>query len=125
MDLEQALARDFTIDLTTVGRRSGRERRVEIWYLYLDGLPFITGTPGPRDWFANILANPSIVFHLKESIRADIPGTAAVIRDPDLRRRVFHAPNSDWYRSMASVESLVSTAPMIRCDLNLAAATVL
>lgn len=119
VDLAEALERDFTIDLTTIGRRSGRRRRIEIWYLLLDGVPYITGTPGPRDWYANVLANPSIVFHLKESTSADIPGRAVVITDPDLRRRVFHAPNSDWYRSMASIEELVEESPMIRCDLRL------
>ena len=125
MDLQTALERDFTIDLTTIGRKSGRPRRLEIWYLYLDDTPYITGTPGPRDWYANVLANPSIVFHLKESLRADIPGVASNVGDPDLRHRVFHAPNSDWYRSMASIDRLVSESPMIRCDLDLAAATVL
>lgn len=123
--LRSALATDFTIDLTTIGRRSGRPRRIEIWYLYLDEVPYITGTPGPRDWYANVLASPSIVFHLKEALRADIPGTAAVIDDPELRRRVFHAPRSDWYRSMASIDRLVAESPMIRCDLELEAATLL
>ncbi len=122
--LQDALARDFTIDLTTIGRRSGQPRRVEIWYLLYEDTPYITGTPGPRDWFANVLANPSIVFHLKESLRADIPGRAAIVHDPDLRREVFHAPNSDWYRSMATVSDLVATSPMIRCDLDIAQATV-
>lgn len=123
--IRAALAHDFTIDLTTVGRRSGELRRVEIWYLYLDDTPFITGTPGPRDWFANVQADPGIVFHLKESIRADIPGVAEIIEDPDLRYRVFHAPKSDWYRTMAPIERLVAESPMIRCDLDLAAATLL
>jgi len=125
VDLHAALATDFTIDLTTIGRRSGLPRRIEIWYLFVDDTPFVTGTPGPRDWFANILSDSSIVFHLKKSIQADIPGVAEVIDDPELRHRVFHAPNSDWYRSMASIDRLVSESPMIRCDLDLALATFL
>lgn len=120
-----ALARDFTIDLTTIGRRSGLPHRVEIWYLYFDQTPYITGTPGPRDWYANVLSDPTIVFHLKESVRADIPGVAEVVDDRELRHRVFHAPNSDWYRSTTTIDRLVSESPMIRCDLDLGAATVL
>ena len=125
MTINEALARDFTIDLTTFGRRTGRPRRIEIWYLYLDGAVYITGTPGPRDWFANVLSNASIIFHLKESLRADIPGRAEVVTDPELRRTVFHAPNSDWYRTMNPIEELVRESPMIRCELDLAAATML
>lgn len=125
MNVQAALERDFTIDLTTIGRRSTLPRRIEIWYLYLDGAPYVTGTPGPRDWFANVLANPAIVLHLKESLRADIPGHAEIITDPDLRARVFDAPNSDWYRSMVPIDRLVSESPMIRCDLDLGSATIL
>lgn len=125
MNVIDALEQDFTIDLTTFGRHTGRPHRIEIWFLYHEGAAYITGTPGPRDWYANVLADPSIVFHLKESMRADIPGHAEVVADPDLRRNVFHAPNSDWYRTMAPVERLVHESPMIRCELRLDEATVL
>ena len=119
-----ALARDFTIDLSTTGRRSGRARRIEIWYLYLDEVAYITGTPVPRDWYANVLSDAAIVFHLKESLVADIPGRAVPITEPGLRRDVFHAPNSDWYREMAPIDHLVAESPMIRCDLRLEEAVV-
>ena len=121
----EALARDFTIDLTTFGRHSGRPRRIEIWYLYFENAAYITGTPRPRDWYANVLSNTSIIFHLKESLRADIPGRAHDVTDPDLRRKVFYAPNSDWYRTMEPIERLVQESPMIRCDLRLGEATLL
>ena len=123
MTLTEALERDFTIDLTTFGRRSRQARRIEIWFLYFEGAAYITGTPGPRDWYANVLADPSIIFHLKESLCADIPGRAEVVADRDVRRQVFHAPNSDWYRTMAPIDRLVAESPMIRCDLRLDEAT--
>ena len=63
--VRRELADDPTIDITTTGRRSGKSRRVEIWMLDVDGRFFITGTPGPRDWLANLLADPSLVVHLK------------------------------------------------------------
>ena len=52
------LAAYRTIDLTTVGRRSGRESRIEIWWFLVDGRFFITGTPGARDWYANVTFDP-------------------------------------------------------------------
>ena len=46
----RALAEDLTVDITTIGARTGQPRRLEIWMLHIDGRYFITGTPGPRDW---------------------------------------------------------------------------
>ena len=70
--IEQALERDLTIDITTVGRKTGAPRRKEIWFHNLAGRLFITGLPGRRDWYANLVANPNFTFHLKESVQADL-----------------------------------------------------
>ena len=37
-------------DVSTVGRRSGRTRRVEIWYVVGAGRLVLTGTPETRHW---------------------------------------------------------------------------
>lgn len=66
--IKHALSVDETIDITTTGRKSGKPSRVEIWFRRVDGRFYITGTPDPRDWYANLLVNPVFVFHLKESI---------------------------------------------------------
>src|SRR3712207_9019649 len=50
---------DRVIDITTTGRKSGQPRRIETWFHHLDGQIYLTGTPGPRDWYANLVANPS------------------------------------------------------------------
>ena len=114
-EVQAALAVDLTIDITTTGRRSGEPRRIEIWFLNVDGVIYITGTPGPRDWYANLLANPSLTFHLKESTLADLPATAAIVDDRDERTRVFHAASAAWYLNQGdSIESLVAEAPMVR-----------
>ncbi len=110
-----ALRGDGTIDLTTVGARSGRPHRIEIWFLHLDDRTFITGTSGLRGWYANVLANPAVTIHLKESIRADLPATARPVLDPALREWVFtrRHPWNRWYLSVEPLESLVDTAPMV------------
>lgn len=63
----RALASDLTVDVTTIGRRSGKPRRIEIWVHEVEGTVFITGSPGTRDWYANLLSNPTIMVHLKQS----------------------------------------------------------
>jgi deazaflavin-dependent oxidoreductase (nitroreductase family) len=88
----QALASDRVIDITTTGRKSGRPRRIEIWYHRIDGKYYITGTPGrPRDWYANLVAHPAFTFHLKESATADLPATARPITETAEREKVLDA----------------------------------
>lgn len=112
-EVDAALARDLTIDITTVGRRSGRPRTVEIWFLAVDDRIFITGTPGPRDWYANLLADDSLTFHLKESVRADLEATARPVDDEATRRFVFEHPSARWYRDQTDLDDLVTNAPMV------------
>jgi deazaflavin-dependent oxidoreductase (nitroreductase family) len=82
-----------TIDITTVGRKTGQERRIETCFyrvgddIYLSGLP----RPRPRDWLANLAANPQFEFHLKNGVVADLTATATVITEPAERRRVLTA----------------------------------
>lgn len=88
-DVHRALATERTIDITTVGRKTGLPRRIEIWFHNVDGRIFITGIPGPRSWYANLLAHPQFTFHLKRSIHADLPARARPIRDQKQRREVL------------------------------------
>ena len=87
-DARAALERDRTIDITTTGRRSGQPRRIETWFYNVDGRVFLSGTPGRRDWYANLVANPEFVFHLKQSTRADLPARARLVTDPAERREI-------------------------------------
>ncbi len=90
--IKQALqGRDVVIDITTTGRKSGLPRRMEIWFHNIDGQIIITGQPGPRDWLANLIANPNFTFHLKGEVQADLPARARVITDPDERRAIMSA----------------------------------
>ncbi len=112
-EIDVALARDLTIDITTTGRRSGRPRTIEIWFLAIDDRIFITGTPGPRDWYANLLADDSLVFHLKESASVDLPATARPVIDEATRRLVFENRAARWYRDQTDLEDLVANAPVV------------
>ncbi|NNC91295.1 MAG: nitroreductase family deazaflavin-dependent oxidoreductase [Acidimicrobiia bacterium] len=88
-DIAAALESDRTIDITTIGRITGQPRRLEIWFHNLNGRIYITGTPGRRDWYANLLANSEFTFHLKESVQADLYATARAMTEPEDRRGVF------------------------------------
>jgi deazaflavin-dependent oxidoreductase (nitroreductase family) len=86
-----ALATERTVDITTIGRRSGTPRRIEIWFYRAGGRYWLTGTPGRRDWSANLDAEPAFTFHLKQSVVADLAATARPIGDPAERRAVLGA----------------------------------
>lgn len=109
MDLER-LASQLTIDLTTIGRKTGEPRRIEIWWFRFEDRFIITGTPGPRDWLANIQANPNVVIHVDGQ---DLMATAEPVDDAEFRRRFFEARQASWYKSQAGLERLVGHAPMV------------
>lgn len=89
MDVFADLAENRTIDITTTGARSGEPRRIEIWAWPLDGVLYLTGSPGRRDWYANLKAEPAFTVHLKRGVKADLPAHARLIEDPEERRDVF------------------------------------
>lgn len=109
-ELVAHLASTMTIDLTTYGRRSGKPRRIEIWWFYVEDRFIVTGTPGKRDWYANVLSDPRVVVHTQ---RGDFAAEATVITDSAFRSSVFQHPNVGWYKTQSDLDALVATAPMI------------
>jgi deazaflavin-dependent oxidoreductase (nitroreductase family) len=79
------------IDITTIGAKSGMERRIEINFVQLDGRYFITGRPlRKRDWQANLKTNPDFTVHLKGQNPADVRATARLITDEQERSSVLY-----------------------------------
>lgn len=112
---DEELARRRTIDLTTIGRRSGRAARIEIWWFRVDGRFVITGTPGPRDWYANVLADQRVTIHVDGH---DLPASAVPITDPDERLSVMTHPDTSWYSTQAQLHHLVEASPMVEVRLD-------
>jgi len=114
--VQHALQRDRTIDITTRGRKTGRPRRTEIWFHNIDGQVYITGTPGRRDWYANLLAHPEFTFHLKQSVTADLPARATPILDA-ARRRAIMARIHQKLGGYRDLEAWVEGSPLIAVAL--------
>ena len=115
-NVKSALERDRTIDITTTGRRSGRPHRLEIWFHNLDGRIFITGLPGRRDWYANIVANSDFTFHLKQSAQADLPAHARPIVEAGERRAVLERILERLGRE-DELDRWLADAPLVEVDL--------
>ena len=118
-----ALETDRTIDIITKGARTGTERRIEIWFHRVDGRYYICGLPGeahnpskrrPRDWLANLIANPDFDFVLTESASVTLPARAVHVTDPALRQSVMTAPSTAWYREQGhDLDDLINNAPLV------------
>ena len=114
--VENALKTDGLIDITTVGNKSGKPHKVEIAFHNFDGKLYITGSPGKRDWYANLLANPHFTFHLKQSTQADIPATATPITDEATRRQVLAKVVVKWNKQ-TELEAFMQSSPLVEVQL--------
>ena len=114
--VKQALERDRTIDITTRGRKTGQPRRKEIWFHNVAGHLYITGTPGRRDWYANLLAHPEFTFHLKQSVRADLPARATPILDRAQRREIIAAIHQKLSGNR-DLDAWVEGSPLVAVEL--------
>jgi len=110
--VHDALQQGHTIDITTIGRNSGKPSRIEIAFQNIDGTVYISGFPGKRDWYANMITIPPFTFHLKQEVHADLPATARPIIDPDERRAIFIPFLANWDRS-SEIERWMTDSPLI------------
>ena len=114
--IKQALERDRTIDITTTGRKTGQPHCTEIWFHNVAGLLYITGTPGRRDWYANLLAHPEFTFHLKQSVHADLPARATAVLDKAQRREIM-ATIHQKLSGKRDLEAWVDGSPLVAVEL--------
>jgi len=101
--------------MSTRGRRSGRTRRIEIWYVVVEGTIVLTGIPGARHWLANLRAHPEAVLHLREPA-GDLAVVAEEVTDPDMRRRTAERAwlLQPWYAGQPhSIDDWVRGSPMV------------
>jgi deazaflavin-dependent oxidoreductase (nitroreductase family) len=116
-EIAHALTTDDLIDITTIGRKTGKPHRIEIAFHNFGGVLYITGLPGRRDWSANLLANPQFTFHLKRSAQADIPAWAIPITDDPTRRQVLTKVVAKWNRQ-AELEAFMESSPLVEVRLD-------
>jgi deazaflavin-dependent oxidoreductase (nitroreductase family) len=120
LDLSSTAA-DRTIDITTIGARSGKPRRIEIWFHRIGAKNYLSGLPGKRAWSANLKANPQFTFHLKNGPVVDLHATAIQITDEAERRELFAAlveqmrdPNSPaGVANVPGVDEWLERSPLV------------
>jgi deazaflavin-dependent oxidoreductase (nitroreductase family) len=114
-----ALARGGVIDITTVGAKTGANRRIEIVFHQFDGSYYITGKPGfKRDWLANLIANPQFTLHLRDGAGIDVSASAREVTDEDQRVAVlYRILTESWDNEPTKAEHIlprwVADAPLV------------
>jgi deazaflavin-dependent oxidoreductase (nitroreductase family) len=74
-----------TLELTTIGRKSGQPRTVTIWFVYGDRLYVQSGKDGKTDWYQNLLKTPAVTVKVGER---EMQGQAQPVEDPAEAARV-------------------------------------
>ena len=118
--VKEAMDRGGIADITTIGRKSGEERRIEIYFHQFDGVYYLTGRPGrPRDWNANIVANSEFTLHLKKGLTSDV----RVVGEPEpdreerakiLLRVLVESWGSEPQKAESRLDEWVDGAPFVR-----------
>lgn len=82
--------------LTTVGRRTGRPHRIEIWFAVQDGRVYLLAGGRERaDWVRNLRANPHVILELGGEAHA---GTARVLQPDTAEDRLARRLLVEKYR---------------------------
>jgi hypothetical protein len=113
----RALGHGHTIDITTTGRVTGAQRRIEIVFHNLDGRIYISGIPNPhrqRAWLRNLEADPQFTFHLKGPVVADLAATARVLTDAEERWPIIQRIARIWRRDP---EPMQAYSPLIEVKI--------
>lgn len=119
----EALASGGLADITTIGRRSGEPRRIEIVFHSFEGELVLTGRPGrKRDWEANIGAHPQFTLHLTQGPVADLNVVGELVTEPDekarlIRRALVESWNTDPGRADEVLHDWVERSPLVRFRL--------
>ena len=114
-EINAALAADGTIDITTIGARSGLPRTNGDLVSSLRRPDVHHRHAGPPGLVREHAGERRFTFHLKESVNADLDARAVPVLDDRTRRWVFSQPHAwnDWYREQATFDELVASAPMV------------
>jgi len=116
--VRDSLGRSQTIDITTIGARTGRQRRLEIVVHNFGGRLYLSGIANPnrkRGWLANLEANPALTVHLKRPVQADLPATGRVITEPAERKEVLVQVARVWNRR--DLNAMLEHSPLVELSI--------
>jgi deazaflavin-dependent oxidoreductase (nitroreductase family) len=98
-DLEK-VASQSTVEITTIGRKSGKPHAKPIWFVYDEGHFYIqSGQEGKSDWYQNLKKDPQIKLKIETLTFA---GKAKFIEDEQETERIHGLFRSKYLRARLS-----------------------
>ncbi|MGH7818970.1 MAG: nitroreductase family deazaflavin-dependent oxidoreductase [Candidatus Binatia bacterium] len=117
-----AVADEWSVDLTTTGRRSGKPRTATIWFVHDGGRIYVqSGKGGETDWYKNLLKRPDVKLRF-EAVAFE--GTATPIDDPREVQRIHDLFLSKYWTARISswLGGGIGTGKAVRIDVTSAPA---
>ncbi len=97
MDIPSEWAGDDFCYVTTTGRRTGRAREIEIWFVLDDGTFYLMSGGGHRsDWVRNLSKDSNVTVRIRD---ASFPARARIVdgaEDDGRIRRLMAAKYQGW-----------------------------
>ncbi|HXG18203.1 MAG TPA: nitroreductase family deazaflavin-dependent oxidoreductase [Methylomirabilota bacterium] len=98
-ELEKA-ANESTVEITTIGRKSGKPHTKPVWFVYDQGHFYLqSGKEGKSDWYQNLQKNPQITLKIGALTFA---GKARFIDDPQESERIHGLFSSKYLLARAA-----------------------
>ena len=108
-ELQNVLARvadESTLEITTIGRKSGKPRTKPIWFVYDQGVLYIqSGQDGKTHWYRNLQKNPQMQLKIGQLV---LTGKAHFVTDTAESERVHDLFRSKY--SLARVAGFVGSS---------------
>ncbi len=115
-DTRGELLKGGVVDITTTGRKTGEKRRIEVRLHNVGGQMYLSGSPGKRNWYANLLATSDFKVHLKRDVFADLDAFAMPVLDEDERRRIFRVILESSGR-IEELDQRMSSSPLVHVSV--------
>ena len=115
-DLEK-VADQSTVELTTVGRKSGKPHTKPIWFVYDQGHLYLqSGKGGKTDWYQNLKKNPQLTIKIG-TVTAS--GRAKFIKDPKETERIHELFSKKYFtaRLAGAVGSSIGHGRAVEVEL--------
>ena len=108
----------FEIGITTTGRKSGRPHRKQVRLYNVDGRFYITGSPGPRDWYANLPADMRFTVQLGGEIRTVLDASATPIGEVTRRVAVLSLIHQRRGRRLEDLAATLEGSPLVEVNFS-------
>jgi deazaflavin-dependent oxidoreductase (nitroreductase family) len=98
-ELEKA-ANESTVEITTIGRKSGKPHTKPVWFVYDQGHFYLqSGKGGKSDWYQNLQKNPQVTLKIGT---LTFSGKARFIEDPQESERIHGLFSSKYLLARAA-----------------------